>query len=269
MVRCIQVCLSILLVLCGCSQKDCTPSSSTYTIGIDPSWYPLRIAGQEKNLLAFSVELLVAVAKQQGLELAVQTRNWDNLLWGLRKQEYGAMLSSMPPYAFYLKEYSFSDPYLMTGPAIVTLKSSSISSVEGLKGKEVGVVRGSPASLLLQTTPGIVLKGYGTIPQLLEGLSREEIEAAAAEILVAQQFVRDLYGDTFRLASGPLSDAGLRLISLHNCSTELIDRFNKGVLELKKNGMYEKLLSKWGLSPDSAPVSHLERKADRFLSQYL
>lgn len=262
-------CIAFLLVValsCGCSGKK---KPVVYQIGIDRSWYPLEISGQEKNLLAFSVELLVEVAKEENLQLSVQNMNWDNILWGLREHKYNGMLSSMRPYTFYLKDYSFSSPYLMTGPVLVVPKDSKIKGIKQLKGQEVGVVRGSSAALILQKVPGIILKGYGTIAQTLDGLSKMEINAAAIEVLIAQNYVRDIYSDSFKIASAPLSDEGIRLITLHGDAPELVKRFDHGLKRMKKTGAYDKLLEKWGLSPDGKPIAHLDQHAETFLSQYI
>ena len=264
MIRIFKLLLTLLCIL-SLSQCGSTRKSTTYNIGIDPSWYPLQLSGIEKNILAFSVELLVEIAKKENLQLAITNMNWDNLLWGLREKKYNAVLSPMRPYSFYLKTYSFSEPYLMTGPVLIVPKNSKIKNPDQLKGKEIGVVRGSSGALLLQTTPGILLQGYDTIPETLVALDDEQIEAAVVEILIAQDYVRNLYSDKLKIASVPLNQEGLRLISLFDQARRLMIGFDKGLAALKKSGEYEKLLKKWGLSPDGAPIANLEVEAEAFL----
>ncbi|NGX26425.1 MAG: Arginine-binding extracellular protein ArtP [Chlamydiae bacterium] len=255
--------LLVAALFCSCGGKS---KSATYEIGIDPYWYPLQLAGQEKNVLAFSIEMLTRIAKKEGLEMAVQRMSWDNLLWGLKQHKYNAVLSSLRPYAFYEKQFSFSDVYLFTGPVLVVLKESAIRSLEDLKGKEVAVIRGSSAALLLQTTPGIILQGYDSIPIALEALEKQDVNAAALEVLVAQNYVRDIYSETMKMLCSPLSNEGLRLVSLFHDSPKLMERFNKGLIALKKSGEYERLLEKWGLSPDGKPIANLDQEVEYFLN---
>lgn len=252
------------LLACSCSGKK---SSSGYEIGIDPSWYPLQLAGQEKNILAFSVELLVEIAKKENLQLSISNVNWDNLNSGLAAKKYDAILSSMPPYSFYLKSYSFSDPYLMTGPVLVVRANSKIANTNELQGKETGVVKGSSGALFLQTAPGVILRNYDSIPAALVDLSDQQIDAALVEVIIAQDYVRNFYRGTLKIATPPLNEEGLRLITLHDQAPRLIKRFNKGLAQLKKSGEYDRLLQKWGLSPDGKPIANLDRQIEAFLQK--
>ena len=260
--------LLILLTLslaCNCSSPK--KKSSGYEVGFDPTWYPLQVQGQEKNILAFSIELLVEIAKKEDIELSIVNMNWDNLLWGLREQKYDAVLSSTRPYTFYTDKYTFSEPYLKTGPAIIALEKAKIRDLKDLQGKEVGVVRGSSAALQLQSTPGIVLRSYDSIPITLNSLENEEIEAAAVEILTAQDFLRDIYQGELKMVTGPINNEGLRLLTLHSKNKYLIESFNNGLKSLKRDSKYNKLLTKWGLSPDSKPIATSE--VDNFLMDYV
>jgi ABC-type amino acid transport substrate-binding protein len=259
----------VFLIFLVCLMSGChSPRGrgTTYEIGIDPHWFPLQLAGQEKNVLAFSIELLTTIAKEENLQLSIQNMSWNNLLWGLMEHKYNAVLSSMHPYAFYQKKYAFSFPYLKTGPVIITQKKSSIKDAKDLKGKEVAVIRGSSAALLLQSTPGVILKSYESIPFALEAVAENAVNAAALEVLIVQNYIRDVYHDTLKMVGSVLSDEGLRLITLMNESPTLIKRFDEGLAKLKKSGKYEKLLEKWGLSPDGKPIANLDQEIESFLN---
>lgn len=253
-------CVSFLL-LTSCH----SPKSSVYTVGIDPTWYPLQVPGQENNLLAFSMELLTEIAKMEDLQMGVVRMDWNNLMWGLRKEKYSAMLSTMRPYTFYMTEYSFSLPYLLTGPVIVLPKKVKSDKIEG---KEIGVIRGASAALILQTTPNILLQGYDSIPDMFDALEAGQVEGVALEILAASGYVRDLYPGRFRIASNPLNDMGLRLVTLREGEPALMKRFDRGLKRLKKEGTYDKLLEKWGLSPDGKPAPDLDKKASAFIQSF-
>jgi len=254
--------LLLLLLTSSCSGKK---SGSGYEIGIDPTWYPLQTPGQEKNILAFSVELLVEIAKREHLQLAIRSVNWNNLMQGLEEKKYDAILTSLPRYNFNLKAYSFSQPYLMTGPVLIVPRNSSIKNVKMLEGKEIGIVKGSSATLLLQSAPGVILRTYDSVPNALVDLQDQHIEAAAIDSIIAQDYIRNFYSQTLKIVPPPLDDEGLRLITLHNAAPKLINRFNKGLSTLKKNGEYEKLLQKWGLAPDSKPVADLHQQIEDYL----
>lgn len=253
--------MSICLVFCACSKKK----SDGYQIGLDPTWYPLELSGREKNVLAFSIELLQEIAKKENIQLSIVSMSWNNLLWGLTEKKYDAILSSMYPYVFYQKKFIFSDLYLPTGPVVVVPLSSKIHTVNDLKGKLVGVIQGSVAALLLQKYPGIIVHSFDSIPETLNALENGNIEACVLNVLPAQNYVRDLYFNEVKIATDPLNDHGLRLISLYEKNQQLVQKFNRGFQEIKKNSRYTDFLKKWGLSPDSKPTAELDQKIDLFL----
>lgn len=231
---------------CGCSKKK----SHDYRIGLDPSWYPLEIPGMDKNLLAFSTELLHEIASLRKVKIAIIHMSWDNLTLGLAEKEYHGVLSSLYPYLFYEKKYSFSDPYLMTGLVLVVPAKSSITSLDKLKDKEVAVLRGSTAVTLVDKYPGVQTKEYDAVPSALNDLLQQNVDAVLVDYLIAQAYIRDLYHGQLKIATAPLNDQGLRLITLYDQAPGLIKDFNRGLKELKENGKYLELLKKWGFSSD-------------------
>jgi len=221
------------------------------------------------RILAFSTELLKEIAKNERLDLSLIRMNWNNLLWGLREKKYQGALSSLRPYVFYLKEYSFSSLYLEAGPVFVLPKGSLITEIKQLIGKEIAVVQGSSAAVLLQKFPGIIIRSYLSIPQALQAVEKQEVDLAAIHLLIAQNFVRDLYPNILKIEGPPLDNEGLRLLTLDNENQELLSRFDEGLEQLKKDGTYEMLKQKWGLSPDGKIPNDLDLKAAAFLDGIL
>ena len=164
----------------------------------------------------------------------------------------------------------FSDLYLMTGPALVTRKDATFSTVDEMRGKEIAVIRGSSAALFLQRYPDIILRPYESVPDALTDLVDLVVDGAAIEILIAQSFVRDLFQERLKLASSALTDQGLRMMALADACPELIKAFDKGLMSMIKDGSYDKLLMKWGLSPDSPmEMSLLDAKIEAYIKAYL
>lgn len=260
MLRVILVFFFSLLLSCSGGKKP------TYNIGVDPSWYPLDLAGQQKLLLAFSIELLQEISREEKLQMAVTRLNWDNLLWALREKKTDAVLSTVQPYVFYQKKYVFSDPYLLTGSILIVPENSKYTGIDKMVGKEIGLLRGSSAAVLLQRIPGLILRAFDSIPETLNNLEAGHIDGALIDAPLAMSYIRDLYHGKLKIVGNPIGDQGLRLVSLHTAHPILIDQFNKGLALIKKNGKYEQLLKKWGLSSDT-PLSKedLDRQVEAFL----
>lgn len=251
-----------ILLLCGCSSVK----KNTYRIGVDPSWYPLELPGREKNVLAFSIELLQEVAKKEKLQLTLVRMNWDNLLWGLREKKYQAALSTLTPYVFYQRKYTFSNPYLLTGPTLILPADAKELSLDKMQGKEIAIVTGSEADTLLQVYPGVIIRSYESVPDALNALALGQVDAAVVDYLIGESYVNDLYQGKLKASGAPLTNEGLRLLVMHNESPKLIDRFDKGLAAIKASGAYDELLRKWGLlSNPGVSDEEMNRKIEAFL----
>lgn len=235
--------LSLSLLTPGCGKKK----AYDYRVAIDPTWYPLELPGLDSNIVAFATELLQEISHSRKMQIPIVTMSWDNLLSGLQEKKYEGIFSSMYPFVFYEKKYSFSDPFLFTGPVLVVPINSKIHSLDMLKGKEVAVMSGSTGAVILEKYPGVLQRNYDIVPEALNAILTETVDAAVIDHLIAKAYIRDLYQQQLKIATLPLNDRGLRLITLYNQSPGLIKEFNKGLRKLKDNGKYDELLKKWNL----------------------
>ena len=232
-----------IFFLSGCGEKN----NGTYKIGVDPLWYPLDFKGQENNVMGFSTELLTEISKKEKLYLSLLNTNWDSLFQGLKTGTYEAVLSSLPPYNFNLKQYDFSDLYLPLGPVLILPTSSTYHSLEKMQGTTVGVIFESSSSLVVEPYSEISIKTYGSASAIVNDLLLGYIDGALLPILIAESFTRGSFTDSIQIASKPLNNEGLRIITLKGKSPKLIKYFNQGLKQLEKNGQYKKLLSEWQL----------------------
>ncbi len=236
----------LILIIFPILFTSCSSQKKTYTIGLDPSFFPLDLMGKQTNLLAFSNELLYEISKIEGVNLKRVNMSWDNLLSGLDKKKYDSILSSMHPYIYILNKYHFSNLLLHTGPVLVSKLGSSTHLFDGMKGKEVAVSSSEDEALLIKLYPQVIIHSYHSIPIALNALLNETIDAIMMNYILALNFSQDLYAKEIKILTPPLNDMGLRLIT-RNGDQELIKIFNRGLKKLHDQGIYIKLLKKWSL----------------------
>ncbi len=239
-----KILLSLILCLLGCGQVTKSP----YRIAVDPSFYPLDLMGKEANVYAFSNELLQAIAKKEHLYLERVNASWDNLLEGLNKDYYDAALSPLPPYNFNEAKYDFSDLYLPTGYVLVLREDEKKTQLKKLKGREIAVQMNSEAERILDEYPDVVVRFYNNPAVALEKLDQGQLDGVVMDAIPAVSFVSDRYAGQLKIGSEVLNDAGLRLVSIKDTHKDLLERFNRGLEKLKRDGTYDKLVTKWKVS---------------------
>lgn len=233
----------ILVTLLGCSKS----SNGGRRVGVDPFWFPLDLGNRNNNVNAFSTELLTEIGRMEKIPFVRVNVNWNDLMEGLQKDQYEAILSSMPPYIFNKSSFDFSDIYLPLGPVLVVPVQSKIHSLDDLNGREIAVISGSTSVVVLKRSQGVLIRYYDSIPNALNDILLGHVDGAMIDILTAVAFCRNIYQGELTIATGPLNDEGLRLITKHKAAPDLIKGFNEGLARMKKEGSYFKLLDKWAL----------------------
>ena len=233
----------LAIYLGGCSSSP----SRVYTVGVDPYWFPLELVNREAYLFAFTAELLELVAQEKHLHIQRAAANWDDLLYGLTAHKYDAVCSSLEPYNFNLEKYSFSKNFFDTGLVLVaTVEASDMGSfIE----KTIAVMTSEDEQLLMQKYPEAFFHRYDSLPKAFEALREGSVQALATDYLQACNYISDLYSEKCKIISPPLSPEGIKLVTLAKEEPYFLKLFNEGLQQLKKNGVYDKLLKKWKLTP--------------------
>lgn len=232
-----------LLMLLG----SCSSSNKVYKIGVDPSWFPLDVAGKEPYVLAFSHELLQKIGRLKQCEFQRIAFSWDDMLQAVDKGQCQGILSSLQPYVFNLEKYQFSEVFLSTGPVLVMRDNATKSEVDQLYEKEIAVLSQNDEQLLIQKYPDVLLRTYDSLPMALVDLSTGAIDGVLIDYLKALSYVTDMYAGQLKIASAPLNHEGLKLVTMQGQSKRLVHLFNAGLKELQNTGEYAALLKKWKL----------------------
>lgn len=238
--------MSMILMLiggAGCSKSK----SKVYQVAIDQSWYPLDLIGKGAAVFAFSDDLLMSIAEDEDLVIQVYPVSWDSLLSSLNQGRADGAMSSNLPVAQYQDLYSFSEPYLLLGPVLVTRASSNYTSLGDLSDKEVGVLTGATTVLLAEQNPAILIRYFEKYTTALDQLTAGTIDGLIMPRLLADAYVKDIYSGSLKIATPPLNNDGLRLMTLKDKNQELLDSFDEGLKKLKDNGTYDQLLKKWNI----------------------
>jgi polar amino acid transport system substrate-binding protein len=234
----------LLLVFCNCGKKE---RGNELRIAIDPMWYSVNMPDRNREFNGFANDFLQEVSVHQKMKIAKVKENWDNMLMRLQKKECEGILYSMQPYLFYEKQYDFSEPFLLTGPVLVLPEASKLKSLKELSGKEVAVIEGAGSEIVIEKYPGIIIRQFASIPDAFQALLAQSVDAAVVDVLHASAYCQDLYQGKLKVVGEPLTNEGLRLVTLHGSAPQLIAAFNSTLAELQKSHQYDTLLRKWRL----------------------
>lgn len=219
-----------------------------YVIARDETWYPLSFAGKEKNMLGFSDDLLIEIARSKNIYIHLTQTPPGDLAEALDYAGADAILTSIAPTPVTNEQYLFSNIYYPLGAVLLVEPASKIYSLEDMEGKYLGVLRGSPVLFNIAKYPPLKVVPYERQTKMLEDIIDDKIDGALLNQLVAYNLVNGYYKNRLQIVTKPLTNDGLRLAAYHSSKNEtLIKAFNEGLEELTKSGKYQELLKKWDL----------------------
>jgi polar amino acid transport system substrate-binding protein len=225
-----------------------TLNGDQYIIGRDTTWHPLNLLGKDALMVGFTNDLMVEIARREGVSLSIQNVGSEGLFQGLNEARYHGVISSLTPTSINEQYFEFSDPFYFLGPVVIVRKDSTIESLEELQGKSIGIQAGSTFAYRTKNFPLLLFSYYPNIRNGIDDLVDEKLDAVVMDVLPAYAYLRGQYGAYLKLLGTPLTVDGLRIVSRRDPKgLNLISIFDKGLEKVIRDGTYRKLLTKWDL----------------------
>ena len=252
-----------VLIICGsCSENE--RDSEVYRIALEPSWHKLNLGKNERNVRAFTKELLGAISRIENIPIeTVYTLHENSFISGLESREYDAIISISSPEGRGSSRFTFSKNYLPLGPLLVVREGEEFDSLDNMDGKIVGIPRDSSIVYDVKINPSIVIRYYNNINEAIEHLVDHDVDGIILGVFAAYGFTQNLYKGRLVVQESYLNDAGLRLLTLKGgVKEEFINRFDKALSILKENGEFAALIKKWKIPYFDSPIKDSDNEAE-------
>lgn len=200
-----------------------------------PYEFHTQIDGKDQ-IVGFDIEIAKQFAKDLGVELEIKDMAFDGLLVALQADKVDMIFAGMTPTDERKQNADFSDIYF-TATHRFMLRSgeeAGISKIEDLKGKKIGVQKGSIQEGIAQSNfEADKIKSLDKVPDLVLDLKNKKVDAVLVESTVADLTVQKNTG--IAIASGlEVQDPdGGCAIAMKKGSNELTAEINKTLTKLK------------------------------------
>ncbi|WP_409342032.1 ABC transporter substrate-binding protein [Paenibacillus sp. MBLB4367] len=195
------------------------------------------------QLVGFDVEIGQALADKMNMKAVPVTNPWETIIQGLISKKYDAILGSMAITPEREQTVSFTTPYYNSGAQIfVANTNNSIKSVEDLKGKKLGVLKASTFKELATKQTDKITEYDSDLTALMD-LPSGRVDAVITDDLVGFRMMKESSVAIKEIGEPlTLSKAG---IAVRKEDKELLDKLNKALADIIKDGTYEKISQKW------------------------
>lgn len=243
--------LALALVAAGCGGSDDNGGAGgeeggakePLTVGSDIPYPPFE-QGKAPNYEGFDIALMEAIGENIGREVGFQDTSFDTIFRDLAQGKFDAVASATTITDEREETVDFTNPYYRSEQAIlVKAGGEAIDSVEGLKGKTVGVQQGTTGQEFSeeQAEAGEI-RPYPQGPDAVAALRTGAVDAVVIDIPVAENAVEAEPGVEISAAIPTEEEYGF---VVKQGETELLDELNEGLEEAMDDGTYAKIYEKW------------------------
>ncbi|MFJ5883791.1 ABC transporter substrate-binding protein [Kitasatospora cineracea] len=243
-------------------------SAGVLRIGSDLTYAPVGFKGEGGKPDGLDVDLAYALGDALGVQVQFVDAPFDRLRLGLQAHEYDLLMSGMTDnpqrrdgtddQARKINEGLDFVDYFVTGTSIVVAKGNpqKIATLDDLCGRTVALQRGTVQSVLMERQVGACQKAgrkltvteTDTDDQALALVAQGRAAADLNDSPVAAHAVKNgRAGAQFQLAGEQFQVAPYG-IAFAKEDTALRDAVAKALNRLIRDGVYDKVLAKWGLS---------------------
>ena len=226
-------------------------------LGVSPDYPPYEFTTTEngqKKVVGADIYLAQEIAKKLGVEVEIQEMAFDSLIAAVNANKVDMVISGVNPTEERKKAVDFSDIYYTgKGIFVVNKDSAEIKSVADLKGKKVGVQKGSTYETYAKEQLKIEdkdLQSLTDVPSLLQDLKNKKIDVVLIPDDVAKIAINkynDIKISTFSAENDPEA-TGMAIAfkkGKNDSNKELLEQVNAVIKESQDQKAFEKELDKY------------------------
>ena len=256
-------------VLAACGKKEAAPASApvasapapakVYVVGTDAAYAPFESQNEKGEIVGFDIEVVQAAAKKAGIEVKFVNTPREGIFNALGQGDRDMVVSAVTITEERKGTMDFSAPYFDAQQLIAVKESSKVAKFADLKKLKVGVQTGTTGDeavtkLLGKTSTNI--KRFESTPLALKELEAGGVDAVVADNGVVIHYVANNPGGKFKTVADKEFVPEQYGIALKKGNTELLEKINKGLAEIKADGSYDAIFSKYfGAPPAKAEAA--------------
>lgn len=227
--------------------KKAPPQKAVYVIDSDNAFAPFEFQNSSKQYTGIDVDLLNAIAKEQGFKLKWNFVGFDAAVSALQAGQADGVIAGMSITDARKAVFDFSNAYYQANVTVATQKNEKgITAWKDLKGKTIGAKNGTVSYQYLtehKNQYGYTIKTFSDSTSMYQSLQSGSIQAVMDDEPVIKYAIKQGQKMDTPLKAIPAGTYGFAVKKGTN--PELIQMFNNGLTQLKANGEYTTILNKY------------------------
>lgn len=220
-----------------------------WTIATDTVFKPFEYTDENGDFVGIDVDILAAVAEDQGFEYDLKSLGWDAAIAACQSGQADGMIAGAS-ITDERKEsgWLFSDGYYNATQSMTVKADSDITGFSDLKDKTVGVKTGTQGAEYAESLAdenGFKITYFEDSPTMYQAVLGGQVVACFEDTPIMAASIKD--GDLdLKIVEGSENEGAPYGFAIFNADNqELLDAFNAGLKDIKENGKYDKIIAKY------------------------
>lgn len=217
--------------------------AQTLIVAADEDYQPYSFYGEDGQPVGYDVELIYRLANAMKVNVEVRLMNWTEASDAVSQGE-ADILMGLDYNVDSLKNYQLSMP--LHNDPFVAFGKEKFQSIDDLFGKKLATLdnSGSFAAFLSPYHLDENTTTYSSYTEAFQSVADGENDYAIAMYSVGRRTTAKLNNSSIH-AAGPTLAGNYLCIGVNQRNTELIDKLNRAIIQLKKDGVMDELNDKW------------------------
>lgn len=213
----------------------------------EASYAPFETVNEKNEIVGFDVDLAQAMCAKINAECTFTNQAFDSLIPSLKYKRFDALMAGIDVTPERQKQVDFTNTYYDNSAVFVAV-AGKFDSIDGLKGKQIGIQNGTThQKYLMEQYKDMKIVPYDSYQNAVLDLKNGRIEAVFGDTAVINEWLKS--NDNLKTVGERVTDpayfgTGLA-IAVRKGNSELKDKLNKALDEVKADGTYDTLYKKW------------------------
>ncbi len=228
-------------------EEESTEAGGKYIIATDTAFPPFEFTNENGEFVGIDVDILNAIAEDQGFEVEIQSLGFDASLLAVQTGQADGVIAGMSITEERKELFDFSEPYFDADVTLAVAAGSDITSFEDLAGKTVAVktaTNGADFAKSIADEYGFSVVEFKDSPTMYQDVITGNTVACFEDEPVMGFNIQQ--GAALVMPEG-LTGAGSQygFAVAKGENAELLEMFNAGLANIIENGTFDAIVDSY------------------------
>ena len=231
--------------------EEAVAEAGVLKVGMEIGYPPFEYFDNDGTTpIGVDVELAYEIGERIGMEIELVDTGWDGIFAGINKGDYDCVISAVTITSDRLLDFDFSTPYIQNYQCIVSVEGSAIqpASPSELAGLKVAYQEETTSDAFVTEFAAdngldIEVFEYAKVMNCYDDLANGRVDAIVCDSTVATSYVGEGTGYVQTWIQD--TDAEEFGVCIKKGNTELVEKINAALEEMKNDGTLEAILASY------------------------